>query len=223
MNWEKSKALTPLKRDFLTRFFDRNQSFFLTGGSALGIFYLDHRLSYDLDLFSTESAPMDWHRLGNQVLGVAQEIGATCQSLIAAPDFHRFELRRDAEREILDFVIERVPQVDPVKQQVDKIRVDSVREIIANKLCTLIGRTEIKDLIDLYFLQQAGYDLLSYLPDAQKKEGGLDPAMISYLLADLQVDEVPVYVLQPIDLDALRQFIQKLRDQFAEMAFPTTN
>jgi hypothetical protein len=78
-------------------------------------------------------------------------------------------------------------------------------------------------LIDLYFLQQAGYDLLSYLPDAQKKEGGLDPAMISYLLADLQVDEVPVYVLQPIDLDALRQFIQKLRDQFAEMAFPTIN
>lgn len=39
MNWEESKALTPLKRDFLKAFFDRSQAFFLTGGSALGIFY----------------------------------------------------------------------------------------------------------------------------------------------------------------------------------------
>jgi hypothetical protein len=29
MNWEKSRALTPLKRDFLERFFSRNQNFFL--------------------------------------------------------------------------------------------------------------------------------------------------------------------------------------------------
>ena len=43
MNWEKSKALTPLKRDFLKAFFEREHRFFLTGGSALGIFYLQHR------------------------------------------------------------------------------------------------------------------------------------------------------------------------------------
>ena len=55
MNWEESKALTPLKRDFLKGFFDRGQSFFLTGGSALGIFYLQHRLSYDLDLVGRDS------------------------------------------------------------------------------------------------------------------------------------------------------------------------
>ena len=54
MSWESSKALTPLKRAFLDAFFAENRSFFLTGGSALGIFYLDHRRSYDLDLFTTE-------------------------------------------------------------------------------------------------------------------------------------------------------------------------
>ncbi len=56
MNWEKSKALTTLKRDFLCAFFARNNSFFLTGGSALGIFYLQHRYSYDLD-FVIELVP----------------------------------------------------------------------------------------------------------------------------------------------------------------------
>jgi hypothetical protein len=29
MNWEKSRALTPLKRDFLIAFFAREQRFFL--------------------------------------------------------------------------------------------------------------------------------------------------------------------------------------------------
>ena len=34
MNWENSKAITALKRDFLKRFAARNRDFFLTGGSA---------------------------------------------------------------------------------------------------------------------------------------------------------------------------------------------
>jgi len=53
MSWENSKAITPLKREFLKAFCLREKRFFLTGGSALGLFYLQHRFSYDLDLFST--------------------------------------------------------------------------------------------------------------------------------------------------------------------------
>lgn len=51
MSWEESRATTSLKRDFLEAWFAEDQRFFLTGGSALGMFYLDHRLSYDLDEF----------------------------------------------------------------------------------------------------------------------------------------------------------------------------
>ena len=54
MTWENSKAITPLKRDFLKAFFSREKRFFPTGGSALGLFYLQHRYSYDLDLFLVE-------------------------------------------------------------------------------------------------------------------------------------------------------------------------
>lgn len=54
MNWEDSKACTPLKRDFLRAWFAEEQRFFLTGGSALALFYLDHRRSDDLDLFASE-------------------------------------------------------------------------------------------------------------------------------------------------------------------------
>ncbi len=220
MNWENSKALTPLKRDFLRPFFARTQRFFLTGGSALGIFYLEHRLSYDLDFFTTEADVVEWHPLTNQILGIAAGIGAQCRNLIASPDFQRFELMRDGGREILDFVIERVPQVDPQKEQFDTIRVDTMREIIANKLCTLAGRTEVKDLIDLYFLQKQGHDVIAHLPDAQRKEGGLDPAIISYLLAEVHVEKIPEYVFQSLSSAELDGFIRQLQQSFADRAFP---
>ena len=46
--------LTPLQSEFLTRFFatDTGQYFFLTGGTALAVFHLHHRVSVDLDLFT---------------------------------------------------------------------------------------------------------------------------------------------------------------------------
>lgn len=222
MNWEESKVLTALKRDFLRAFFARNQSFFLTGGSALGIFYLEHRVSYDLDLFTTEPLPVEWHILQNQLLDIAAQLGAQCRGLVAAPEFHRFELTRGCERELLDFVVERLPQVDPQKEVIAGIRVDTLREIVANKLCTLLSRCEVKDVIDLYFLQQRGTDLLAHLADAQQKEGGLDPAMLSFLLANFRIGRIPEYVLQPLELSSLNEFIATLRKQLAAAAYPTT-
>ena len=68
MNWEESKALTALKRDFLIAFFDRSQAFFLTGGSALGVFYLQHRRSYDLDFFTTEERDLSAAVRGGMIL-----------------------------------------------------------------------------------------------------------------------------------------------------------
>lgn len=74
INWEKSKAATSLKIDLLKEFFSINKSFFLTGGSALGMFYLDHRKSYDLDLFSTTD--IDWHLLSNEMQFLCKKIKA---------------------------------------------------------------------------------------------------------------------------------------------------
>lgn len=217
MNWAESRALTPLKRDFLLAFFARDQDFFLTGGSALGIFYLQHRRSYDLDLFTTK--PIDWHLLGNRVRAVAAEIGADCHEIAASPEFGRYEIRREGERELLDFVAERMPQVDVQKSAFGQVRVDTLREILVNKICTLIHRCEMKDLVDLYFLQREGYRILEHFETAREKEGGLEPAMIAFLLSQVKV-EVPEYLLAPIDEADFAAFVRDLQRQFAELSFP---
>lgn len=218
MNWEESSACTPLKRDLLRAWFAEDQRFFLTGGSALGLFHLHHRLSFDLDLFTHQE--IDGHELQNQVLRVAAQIGAECQAIRSAPDFHRFRLTRGDERELLDLVVDRAPQLDAEKPTIDGIRVDTLREMIANKLTTLLSRTEMKDVVDLYFLEQAGHDLLAALPDAQAKDGGWEPAVVSMLLDGLQTTELPPWLLRSVSSEDLRAFIHRLRLAIAAKALP---
>lgn len=218
MNWEESRALTPLKRDFLNAFFSSQQGFFLTGGSALGIFYLQHRLSYDLDLFTT--APLDWHVLGRVLADITAQLDAQLEAITETPHFRRYMLVRGGETEILDFVVESVPQIDPDKAQFPPVVVDTLREIAVNKLCALVGRTEDKDVVDLYFLAQAGFRVPDLIEAARQKEAGIEPAIIAWLLSQIDFHSVPDYVLAPVSVAELNAFVATLRDSLADMSFP---
>ena len=199
--------------------FGEDDRFFLTGGSALGLFYLHHRRSYDLDLFTTLES-IDGQALRNQFMRLANQIRAECHPLQTTPDFLRFELRRGEDREVVDFVVERVSQVDVEKCREGTIRVDTLREILANKWAALLGRSEVKDLIDLYFIERAGHDLFSGFEDARQKDAGLDEAVLSQLLAALKIRALPDFLLQPLTLDELRVFSERLRRELALRAFP---
>lgn len=218
MNWEKSKALTSLKRDFLIAFFEKERGFYLSGGSALGIFYLDHRRSFDLDLFSTD--PVNWQTIGAVLIDCADTIGAEWRAISSTPYFHRFELTRVDNTEIVDFVVEKVVQCDPEKTEIGAIRVDTMREIGVNKMCTILGRSEIKDFVDLYFLDQAGFKVIEHLDDACKKDGGFDPAIVSHILSEVHVNKIPHYLLRPLTIMDLQEFIRTLQKQMALRAFP---
>lgn len=218
MNWENSRAATPLKRDFLRAWFAEENRFFLTGGSALGMFYLDHRRSYDLDLFTTEE--VDGLELRNRMQRLSAAIGAACRSLQTTPDFHRFELRRDDDREIVDFVIDRIPQLMSEKPVHDGIRIDPVEEILANKWAALLGRSDPKDLIDLYFLEKAGYDLLPHFDRAREKDAGLDSAILSHLLSTVRIETMPDYLIESLEAADLQAFVERIRRELAAKAHP---
>jgi len=219
MNWEKSKAITPIKRDFLKAFFSREKRFFLTGGSALGLFYLEHRFSYDLDLFSKEH--VDWLEIDGLVRLCSQELGASLQLLRDAPTFRRYCLEREGGKEIVDIVVDISPQVDQEKQWIDNIQVDTLREIMLNKITTLISRCEVKDIVDLYFLEQEGFVVEECFEDAQLKDGGLDPSMISLILDSLKITELPAYMIKPLTISELRDYVVRLKNRMALLALPS--
>jgi hypothetical protein len=83
---------------------------------------------------------------------------------------------RGDESVVVDLVVERAPQLVADKPSVGSIRLDPPEEILANKLCALLGRAEIRDLVDVRALEESGFSLERALEAGQRKDGGLTPA-----------------------------------------------
>ena len=98
-------------------------------------------------------------------------------------------LDRGDEAVVVDTVLERVPQVVEDKPEVDGVRVDPPREILANKLCAVVGRAEERDLVDLWALERSGLRIEDALPDALAKDGGCTPATLAWLLDQVVIPE----------------------------------
>lgn len=96
-----NNALTNLQRDFLREFFRREHHFFLTGGAALVGFYLGHRETNDLDLFTLENEIENGFAIACAVAG---QMNASLESIQTAPDFRRLLIRRGDEAVVLDLV-----------------------------------------------------------------------------------------------------------------------
>jgi hypothetical protein len=75
-----------------------------------------------------------------------------------------------------------------------------------------LGRTEIKDLVDLYFLDKAGYSIPNYFEIAQLKDGGLAYETLAYTLSQFQISEIPSYMIKPLTVDELRQYRDTIND-----------
>lgn len=169
----------PEQREVLLKLFDNKiirGQFFLTGGTALSVFYLHHRKSNDLDLFSIAPPPFSdidyWGKL-------------TWHDNFTKLKKETFILSAD----ILGVKIDLVH--DPLSLNDQKIlydtgnkmiTVDTLDNITSNKLCTLVNRQEPKDFIDFYFLSKRDFfDLKFVYENAQKKEGMFDdPPMVAY-------------------------------------------
>lgn len=208
--------LDSLQRDVLAAFFERESGFFLTGGAALAGFHLYHRTTKDLDLFTTEERIEE----GVSALAdAAREVGASMESVRTSPGFRRYLLRRGTSAVVVDLVLDLAPQIFKDKPLVGTIRVDPPQEILANKLCTLLSRAEIRDLVDVRALESAGYSVEEHLPLAQRKDGGLTPAQLAWVLSQIEIGEDAAL---PGDVTAteLREYLEDLKNRLAGRAFP---
>ncbi len=74
---------------------------------------------------------------------------------------------------VVDLVAEPFSALEPPRQAtIDDaaIAVDLMHEILTAKLTALLGRTELRDLVDVKALLDAGTDLAAALRDAPKKD-----------------------------------------------------
>ena len=146
MGRSRNDILTPLQRRVLNAVFAEKtfaRTFYLTGGTALAAFYLFHRYSDDLDFFTNERE-IEW--LWPSLQRLQPALGLTVET--RAPQFIRMQ---SAEGLRVDFVQD-VPFRTGRPMRRGTWRVDSVENILLNKITAIQGRLDVKDYVDLYFL-----------------------------------------------------------------------
>ena len=210
---------TPFHRELLIRIFDNEtikNNFFLTGGTALSVFYLHHRISIDLDLFTTKQMPLSDINLwitrnwpgGSKIINQSEFI---LQLLIK-------NIKVDIVYDPLSFD---EPREKYFLDENKFVSIDTLRNIVSNKLAALVSRREIKDLLDFFFLSKKikNMDFDVIYANARKKEGMFDdPPTVSYQLeANVEfVKENPEIIpetLNRLDTNEFYAFYEKLIDK----------
>lgn len=149
----------------------------------------------------------------------ARDLGATVEAVQTAPDFRRRLVRRGDEAAIVDLVRDETPRGPDGPEVHGEVAVDPPGEILANKLCTLLSRAEIRDLVDVMALERAGCDLERALGLAARKDAGLTPAQLTWVLSQIRIgDDAEIPGGYPVA--ELRGFLDGLQRRLVRMAFP---
>jgi len=198
--------LTPYQVEILKLFFatDFAKSFFLTGGTALSAFYLAHRDSKDLDLFSIE--PFDTQQLELTIADIAQKMNCEVVTKVKTTTYNEIYLenKQGGWTQRIDIVKEQPKRFGEI-EVVEGVRVDTLENIGSNKICAIFGRLEIKDYVDLYTIvtkTDFTFDQLFVL--AQQKDLGLNEFTFASTIADVEQIELWPKIL--IDLDKVAMF-----------------
>ncbi len=126
------------------------------------------------------------------------------ERLQTSPTFVRLLVKDEQATIELDLVADPTTPIEPPTETRPGIFVDTVRELLAQKLCELLSRTELRDLEDVGALLEAGGDLPRGLSDAAAKDGGFSPPTLAWLLQSFPVHRAADEGRDPGALDAVR-------------------
>jgi hypothetical protein len=187
----KKDKLSCLQRRILIALSDMEPSWTLTGGAALAGFYTGHRETRDLDLFWHGTARLE--RLPQQVRERLRAERFDAETIQTETSFARLRASDRGDVVVVDLVADSSKLIEePALLSLEGrgIFVDTLHEILVNKLCALLGRTELRDLDDVQAILGHGGDLERAIRDAPEKDGGFSGTTLSWILHRLPVTEL---------------------------------
>lgn len=211
-NLVNNPILTPYQVEILKLFFATEfaKTFFLTGGTALSAFYLAHRDSKDLDLFSIE--PFDVQRLDLTIADIAQKMNCEVVTKVKTTTYNEIYLenKQDNWTQRIDIVKEQPKRFGKITE-VHGVRVDSLENIGSNKICAIFGRLEIKDYVDLYtIITKTNFTFDQLFKLAKQKDLGLNEFTFASTIADVEQIELWPKILVDLDKAAMFAYYKNL-------------
>lgn len=187
-----------------------SKTFFLTGGTALSAFYLAHRESQDLDLFSLQ--PFDTLALRTTMREIAKKTNSTLTTHIRSQTFNEIflENKKEGWMQKIDIVQEQPKHFGKITN-IDTIPVDSLVNIATNKILAIFGRLEPKDYVDLFIIfTQTKFSFDKMFELAKQKDTGLSEFYFANTITDVDKFKTLPKMKVPFDKKAFLQFYQDL-------------
>ena len=157
------------------------------GGAALAGIYLKQRITQDLDLFWRGRGVLD--PLPREAEEALRAEGLDVVNVQTGATFHRLRVSDGRDVGLVDPVAERAaPVAAPLSHEIDgvPILVDSPHEVLVNKLCALLSRSELRDVLDIKGLVESGADLDRAVADAPRKDAGISTLTLAWLLEGMK-------------------------------------
>lgn len=189
------KTILSVKQKQLLEIIGRDQNlckfFYLTGGTALAEYYLQHRLSEDLDFFSE----VEFDPQAISVFWKKVKAEAGIKKVEYEQSFNRnlFFLNLGKEKIKTEFTYFPFPRIEK-KKQIGSLFIDSLLDIAVNKIFTIYQKPRSRDFIDLYFISQKEktWTIADLVKKAKVKfDWHIDPIQLGAQF--LQVKEVKDY------------------------------
>lgn len=170
-----------IRDEALKKLANKLEGFYLAGGTALSLFYFQHRESYDLDFFTKDFSRVRIEEIMSKLsedMGLAVELsGEQDKKCYAKMMVYSLKIDENSSLKI-DFVEDVHRLLKPLKQM-DGISILAIEDIYFRKILTACGsiasvdsigrssfiggRQEAKDFFDLFFLSKTFMPLSSFV------------------------------------------------------------
>lgn len=211
-----ASILSDFQRGFLQSFFSSgpiSSEFYLSGGTALAEYYLQHRYSDDLDLFTRNPARLADVR--PHVLAALEKSNLLVRERREGDQMLQYWVEGDPRPHHPLRKVDVLLDTEPIFAEPEVrggVRVDALLSIAINKVATVFSRGEPKDCVDLYFiLTTKPFELEALLPLAAQKDLGFDELRFAAALAGVsRFQDLPRflqdYMVAPLSSDELTRF-----------------
>lgn len=209
--------LADIQKEILTYLRDipELEAFYLTGGIALSRFYLGHRKSNDLDFFTSEEELIQPFSL--KIEEALKKAELDVERKRGFRSFLELAVSSPSESTIIHLALDSPYRLDSIimAEEFPGLRIDSLRDIAANKLLALFGRATLRDFVDVLFLIREKFGKNDLFLMAKKKDPGFDLYWLATAferVREFSADSPEMLLLvKPCSIEVLSAFFDEWR------------
>jgi len=187
--------------------------FYLTGGTALGRFYLNHRFSEDLDFFvnSDPEFNQDVQRIYKRLIS---RLPVDTKSTVDTDEFVRIWIDGTVRMK-LEFVNDTGEHQGPVLWS-DEVPLDNPGNILANKLGAMLSRDEAKDVFDIVIIANTySFNWKNIYDQATLKQlMNEEDVVMRFVTFPVDWLKEKLWLKSPVNLPAFREKLERIADDF---------